>query len=94
MKQYGATDLTPEMLKSLWEGQRGVCPFSGWDLLLPDSTRGWGSGPDPRNASLDRIDCSKGYVEDNVRFVSVMANLARQRFTDEQLREFCEAVAG
>lgn len=77
----------------LFEKQAGKCPVTGWEMILPDSTRkGWDGGNNPRNASLDRIDNDKGYVEGNVRFVSLIANMARQTFTDEQVVEFCKAV--
>lgn len=45
------------------------------------------------NASLDRIDNSKGYLKGNVRFVSMMANLARSTFSDNELIRFCKSVA-
>jgi YHS domain-containing protein len=90
-KQY-VSDLTPEYLKSLWDEQSGKCPFTGWSLLLPANTMGWESDYNPANASLDRIDNSKGYLQGNVRFVAVMANLARQTFTDDQVIKFCKAV--
>lgn len=62
-------------------------------MILPLGTAiGW-MEQDPSNASLDRIDNSKGYIEGNVRFVALMANLARQSFTDEQMIAFCKAVA-
>lgn len=93
-EKKGPTDLTPSYLKELWEKQSGVCPFTGWALLLPDSTNGWKAGAHPKNASLDRVDNDRGYVRGNVRFVSVMANTARGQFSDEELRHFCRAVAG
>lgn len=91
-KKYSC-DLTVEYLKQVWEEQKGMCPFTGWELILPeDSSYPW-KEKNPRNASIDRIDNSIGYMQGNVRFVAVMANLARQDFTDEQVIEFCKAVA-
>lgn len=93
IKKKHSYDVTVEYLKQCWEQQNGICPFTGWNLILPkDSNVGFESS-NPMNASLDRIDNSKGYVEGNVRFVAYMANLARQSFTDEQLIEFCKAVS-
>lgn len=86
------TNITMEYLKELWETQEGICPFTGWGLILPYGALGFKEGSDPLNASLDRINCAQGYLEGNVRFISVMANLARNRFTDAQVREFCQAV--
>lgn len=89
----GPTDLTPEYLQELWAAQAGKCPFTGWQLRLPHSTEGWRDGRHPTNASLDRVDNTQGYIRGNVRFVSVMANIARNLFTDEQVVEFASAVA-
>lgn len=90
-KNYGC-DLTIEYLKILWETQGGKCPLSGHELILPKDSDGW-TEYNPYNASLDRINNSVGYIEGNVRFISIMANLARQTFTDEQLINFCKSVA-
>lgn len=88
----GPSDLTLEFLRVLWGTQQGRCAFTGWEMILPVSTTGF-AVRDPRNASLDRIDNTQGYVEGNVRYVSYMANIARSTFTDNQLREFCRAVS-
>jgi len=90
-KKYGC-DITVEYLKQLWEEQGGICPFTKWKLILPQNTSKAWEINDPRNASLDRIDNSKGYIQGNVRFISVMANIARQTFSDEQLIDFCNHV--
>lgn len=83
--------IKPEFLVKLFESQSGKCPFTGWNLILPKNTNGWDESS-IKNASLDRIDNTKGYIEGNVRFVSVMANLARQDYTDKDVFEFCKAV--
>ncbi len=91
-KKHYDCNITVEYLKNLWEDQKGICPLTGWNLLLPNSTRKAWKYKDPANASLDRIDNSKGYIEGNVRFVAVMANYARNNFSDDQLIEFCKSV--
>lgn len=83
--------IEPEFLVKLFEKQGGKCPFTGWDLVLPKDSGSW-EKISIRNASLDRIDNSKGYIEDNVRFVSVIANNARNIYTDEDVVAFCQAV--
>lgn len=94
-KQKGLTDLDTKFLKELWEIQKGVCPFTGWELRLPRGSEGW----TPKNplsstsASLDRIDNSKGYLQGNVRFIAVIANYARNNFPDQAVFDFCNAVA-
>jgi hypothetical protein len=85
-------EVTPEYLKDLFDRQDGKCPLTGWDMVLPESTSGWKSGNKPENASLDRVDNDKGYIEGNVRFVALIANMARQAYTDKQVIEFCKAV--
>ena len=86
-------NLTVEYLKQLWDSQNGTCPFTGWKIVLPKNTTKPWKNQSPNNASIDRIDNSKGYIEGNVRFIAYMANIARQCFVDEQLIEFCKAVA-
>ena len=88
-------DLTVEYLKEIWDEQNGKCPFTGFDLEL----RTYSSRRDFRDkllhiksASLDRIDNAKGYVQGNVRWVSVMFNFARNTFSDEDVIEFAQAV--
>lgn len=88
-------DITPEYLKELYDIQGGTCPLSGWHLRLPSSSQKWEKGYaySIDNASLDRIDNSKGYVEGNVRFVALITNFARNQFTDEEVIKFGRAVA-
>jgi hypothetical protein len=50
-------------------------------------------GRHPNQASVDRTDSSKGYVTDNIQFVSLIANYAKSSFDVQQLFEFCKAVA-
>jgi len=89
-KEYS---LTLEYLKNLWEEQEGKCPFTGWKLDLPASTTGFTKRYGPRNASLDRIDNSLGYIPGNVRYVALITNVAKGAWEDRVLIEFCEAVA-
>lgn len=88
----GKSTITIKYLSYLWEQQKGTCPFTGWTLLLPDNVDGWTNGANIKNASLDRINNNFGYVQGNVRFVSVMANYARNAFNDDDLIYFCNSV--
>lgn len=85
-------DCNLEYLKTIWEEQKGICPITGWVMALPIDCDNWEKSQHPKNASLDRIDPSKGYVRGNIRFVSYIANLARAYYDDETLIEFCKAV--
>jgi len=95
VNKKGITDLTEIYLKDLWAQQATICPLTGWKLQLPRWTNGWSKDEPfcPSSASLDRIDNTLGYVKGNVRFIAVMANYARNIFTDEEVIKFGKAVA-
>jgi hypothetical protein len=61
-------------------------------MILPRDSGGFTSHL-PTNASLDRINNEVGYRRNNVRFVSLIANLARQQFSDEDVFDFALEVA-
>ena len=88
------SDQTAATLKVLWDKQGGWCPLTGWKMILPRGTVGkWPAGNRLKRASIDRIDNDKGYVTGNIRLVCVIANYARNRFSDYELLSFCQAVA-
>lgn len=77
-------------LKEQWEKQKGVCPYTGWRMEIPSWVDRVFS---PRNPSLDRIDSKNGYTKDNIEFVCLMAQYAKNTFSREEVIEFCRAVA-
>lgn len=87
-------DLDAQFLYDLWNSQQGICPLTGWKLNLPPNSRTWSKDKpfSPYSASLDRIDSSIGYVRGNVRFISVMANLAKNVFSDEDVLHFAKSI--
>lgn len=85
-------DLDLQYLKELWDAQSGICPLTGWRLVLPNDSMGWVGGKCPENASLDRIDSSRGYVRGNVQFVALIGNLAKADFNTCDVIAFCKAV--
>ena len=80
-KRRSETDLDLKYLKELWEKQNGKCALTNIDLILERNHL-------PFQASLDRIDCSKGYVQGNVRFICLIANYARNKWDDEAVFDF------
>ena len=88
-KQY---DITVDELHELWKQQKGICPFTGWEMNLPTSTAGFVQKRHPKNASLDRINPNEGYVRGNLRFICLIANAAKLEYDDDTLIEFCNAV--
>lgn len=84
-------------LKYIWEKQEGRCALTGWEMIPRYHSKALkglekNGKMHPRQASLDRIDSTRGYEPDNVRFVCYMANCAKSIFSDIDVIEFCEAV--
>jgi hypothetical protein len=83
-------DITLEDLNIQWEIQRGTCPYTGLKLLQPK----YNSRNDIQTtASLDRIDCSKGYIKGNIQFVSMAINYAKSTLTHEEMLTLCRTIA-
>lgn len=77
-----------------WEIQQGVCPFTGWKLVLPWKVGNRAlTGNWIKRASLDRIDHLIGYEPGNVRWVAQPVNIGKNTQSDTEFLEFCHAVA-
>lgn len=74
--------VTYEYFANLWRKSEKRCAISG---LIFSDYQPKNSRRKPFSPSIDRIDCSKGYSEGNIRFVCVAANIARSDFPDEIL---------
>ena len=63
------------------------CPYLGIEI-----TKHQGMGLHDSNASLDRIDNTKGYVKGNVEVISNLANKMKRNATKEQLIAFAKNI--
>ncbi len=79
-------DLKRIDLEKLFDIQEGKCAISGRELM---KTRVKSSLD---TCSVDRIDNSKGYIPENIRLVTLQANLAKHTGNDEELLAFCKDV--
>lgn len=79
-------DLTVEYLKDIWEIQKGICPYSGLKMELPENNIQFRNSI--KKASLDRIDSSVGYIKGNVEFVCVLMNFAKNTYPKEEVLSF------
>jgi len=71
-------------LLKLWEKQKMMCAYSGVPLTFEDNH--------PHTISLDRLDSSKGYTEDNVQLVCTIVNYIKQRFDEQSFFDYCSLV--
>lgn len=69
-----------DKLMALYEAQGGRCAVTGLKL-----THKKGNGRCWTNASIDRIENTKGYEPGNVRLVCVAVNLIRHEMTDDEM---------
>jgi hypothetical protein len=81
----------PEIFRDMWIQQKGLCAVSGKSLLLPRTVTEH-NNRHPLQASIDRIDSSKGYVVGNMRFVALIVNYALSTWDDEVLEDLAKAI--
>lgn len=81
-------DLSLDFLLSLYEKQKGLCAISGLPM-----THISGQGKQAFNISIDRIDSSRNYEEDNVQLVCCALNIMKSDFIEQDFIKICKAVA-
>lgn len=72
-------------LENQWNLQKGICPYSGISMILKTNKK---SKAILNQASLDRIDSSKGYIKNNIEFVCLGINYLKSTFTKLEVLEF------
>lgn len=80
-------DLDMDFLFDLWTLQNSKCALTGWPLELKThyTDREF-------TASLDRIDCHRGYTKDNVQWTHRDVNRLKNTFPEARFFEICQAV--
>lgn len=81
-----------QYLKELWNNQKGTCPYTGFKMVLPETTKSRSQTHSLKKASLDRIDSTKGYIKGNVEFVCLLINMAKNNATKEEVLRFIEEL--
>ena len=77
-------------IEDIWdrlEKQGRKCALTGLSLLLNSNGRLYDG-----NASLDRIDSTKGYTVDNIQWVHKRINQMKMDMTEVEFLEFCRLV--
>jgi len=83
-------DISIEFVDKLFKLQNGKCALSGLDIFLPTSDEARILGN--HTASLDRIDPTLGYLENNVQFVHKWVNFMKQNLQQEEFLFLCSKV--
>lgn len=73
--------VSPEYLWKVWEDQGGRCAYSGLKI------------EHGKDASLDRIDSSIGYVEGNVQWTAWIVNRMKLSIPHEEFIQLCLLIA-
>ncbi|MDO7877258.1 hypothetical protein Q5H93_21105 [Hymenobacter sp. ASUV-10] len=84
------TTISLDDLLAQWQHQQGHCPFTGIELQHPEYI---GRNDVFRNALLDRIDPSLGYVLGNIQSVSMAINYAKSTLSQTEMVDLCKLIA-
>ena len=76
-------NINEEFLRDLYYRQNGKCYWSNIDLPLDNVGLG-----ELNAISIDRLDCTIGYVQDNVVISSKFYNLGRGNMNVDDFRNF------
>jgi len=78
-----------QFLTDLWNKQNGLCTFTG----LPLEYSKVPGIKNPYQGSLDRIDSSKGYTKDNVRWVCWFINQMKSDYSENEFKDLIRHAA-
>jgi hypothetical protein len=80
-------NLTPDFIYNLYLKQNKKCALTNKQLTFINK-----KGRIPTNLSIDRIDSSKGYTEDNVQLVCSVVNLMKLDLEINEFKEWCQLI--
>lgn len=69
-----------DFLVNLWNAQSGKCAITDYPMRFPECNL--------FSVSVDRIDSSKGYTEDNVQLVCQGINFAKNKYSNQEIKDF------
>lgn len=78
-------EITESYLKEIYARQDGKCFWSGIHMKISDLTCG-----DLTSASVDRLDCNKGYTKGNIVLTTKFFNIGRGNTDKEAFLNFLE----
>lgn len=79
--------ITPEYLEEILLEQNYKCYLTGETLTFPKSVTDY-----THNASLDRVDNSKGYIKGNVMWCTIAVNLMKSDTSLDFFIELCNDI--
>lgn len=80
-------NISIEDIKNIFYAQKGKCKISGIEM-----TYFIGHGKQKYNISIDRIDCSLGYLKDNIQLVCSHINIMRGNLDIKDLVDICNKI--
>jgi len=80
--------VTPRVLERKFKKQKGLCRFTKLPLSFDHK-----KNPGSVQASLDRIDSSKGYIPGNIQWVAGFVNTMKLALSDKEFIMWCKLIA-
>ncbi len=80
-------EITYDLIESLINNQNNKCSVTGKDF---DYSHREYFRSRPYTPSIDRKDCRKGYILENIQIVTCMVNRAKNEFSQEMFDEMCK----
>ena len=75
----------------IFERLKNPCPKTGMPFIIGGGGQNF-SDRNPYSASIDKISPNEGYTPENCQVVSWLYNCAKQRFSEEDVYDFCLKV--